>query len=191
MGACHPFGSALRCGKDCLEGITIIMRNTLRIAIVGAALGAVSFASAASAATSATANASAEVLSTLTLAANSALSFGQIAANTGGSVTVNADSTVTSSGSLVSTGTRAPAGFTVTGTPNANVVLTLPSSATLTRSGGTETMSIAGFNSNPGGAFQLGATGSSNFAVGGTLTVASGQVSGTYNGTFAVSVEYQ
>ncbi len=167
------------------------MRNSLRIAFVGAALSAVSFASAASAATSATANASAEVLSTLTLTATSALNFGQIAANTGGSVTVNADSTVSSSGSLISAGTRSPAGFTVTGTPNANVVLTLPTSATLTRSGGTETMSIGGFNANPAGAFQLGGTGSANFSVGGTLTVGSGQVAGVYNGTFAVSVEYQ
>jgi hypothetical protein len=167
------------------------MRNTLRIALVGAALSAVSFASAASAATSATANASAEVLTTLTLTANSSLNFGQIAPNTGGSVTVNADSTASSSGTLISTGTRAPAGFTVTGTPNASVVLTLPTSATLTRSGGTETMSISGFNANPAGAFQLGSTGSSNFSIGGTLTVASGQVAGVYNGTFSVSVEYQ
>lgn len=168
------------------------MRNTLRIALVGAALSAVSFASAASAATSATANASAEVLSTLTLTADSALNFGQIAANTGGTVTVNADSTVAQSGSLVSTGTRAPAGFTVTGTPGASVVVSLPASATLTRSGGTETMSIANFNSNPGGAMQLSAgAGSANFSVGGTLSVLSGQVAGVYNGTFSVSVEYQ
>ncbi len=167
------------------------MRNTLRIALVGAALSAVSFASAASAATSATANASAEVLTTLTLTANSSLNFGQIAANTGGSVTVNADSTASSSGTLISTGTRAPAGFTVTGTPNASVVLTLPTSATLTRSGGTDTMSISGLNAHPAGAFQLGSTGSSNFSIGGTLTVASGQVAGVYNGTFSVSVEYQ
>lgn len=167
------------------------MRNTLRIALIGAALSAASFASAASAATSATANASAEVLTTLTLASTSALNFGQIAANTGGSVTVNADATISSTGSLISTGTRTPAAFTVTGTPNANVVLTLPTSATLTRSGGTETMAIGGFNSNPGGAFQLGSTGSANFAVGGTLTVASNQLAGAYNGTFSVSVEYQ
>lgn len=167
------------------------MRNTLRIALVGAALSAVSFASAASAATSATANATAEVLSTLTLTADSALNFGQIAANTGGTVTVNADTTTASSGTLVSTGTRAPAGFTVGGTPNASVVVTLPTSATLTRALGTETMSISGFNSNPPGAFQLSGTGSATFNVGGTLTVASGQVAGVYNGTFNVSVEYQ
>jgi large exoprotein involved in heme utilization and adhesion len=167
------------------------MRNTLRIALVGAALSAVSFTSAASAATSATANATAEVLSTLTLTADSALNFGQIAANTGGDVIVNADGTVASTGSLISTGTRAPAGFTVGGTPNANVVVTLPVSATLTRQTGTETMTITAFNSNPPGAFQLNGLGAGTFSVGGTLTVASGQVAGVYNGNFNVSVEYQ
>lgn len=178
--------------SELLEGNTITMRNTLRIAFVGAALSAMSFASVAQAATSATATATAEVLSTLTLTANSSLNFGQIAANTGGSVTVNADSTVSSAGGLVSSGTRVPAGFTVTGTPGANVVVSLPTSATLTRTGGTETMSVAGFNSNPGGAMQLSAgTGSASFAVGGTLTVSSAQTPGVYNGTFSVAVEYQ
>lgn len=186
------FGWRLRTtGMTALEGITHIMRNALRIAFVGAALSAVSLASAASAATTATANVSAEVLSTLTLTANSALNFGQVAANTGGSVTVNADSTVSSTGSLISSGARAPAGFTVTGSPNANVVLTLPTSATLTRAGGTETMAINGFNSNSTGTLQLSGTGSASFAIGGKLTVASGQAAGVYNGTFAVAVEYQ
>ena len=110
------------------------MRTSLRLALVGAAVSALSLGSAAHAATSATATATAEVLSTLTVTADSALNFGQIAANTGGTVTVNADGTVASSGSLVSTGTRAPAGFTVTGTNGASVVVSLPTSAaTLTR----------------------------------------------------------
>ena len=169
------------------------MRTSLRLALVGAAFSALSLGSAAHAATSATATATAEVLSTLTVTADSALNFGQIAANTGGSVTVNADGTTGFAGSLVSTGTRAPAGFTVTGTNGASVIVSLPTSdVTLTRVSGTETMSLGGFNSNPGGAFQLSpATGSATFNVGGTLTVGSGQVAGVYNGTFAVSVEYQ
>lgn len=169
------------------------MRTSLRLAVVGAALGALSFASAANAATSATATATAEVLSTLSVSADTALDFGQIAANTGGTVTVNADSTVSKTGALVSTGTRAPATFTVVGSKGASVVLTLPASAaTLTRSGGTETMSLSGWNSNPNGAFQLDATtGAANFSVGGTLTVANAQVAGVYSGTFQVSVEYQ
>lgn len=169
------------------------MRTSLRLALVGAAVSAVSLGSAAHAATSATATATAEVLSTLTLTADSALNFGQIAANTGGTVTVNADGTTGFSGSLVSTGTRAPAGFTVGGTNGASVVVSLPAGpATLTRVSGTETMLLSGFNSNPAGAIVLNATtGLANFNVGGTLNVASGQVAGVYSGTFNVSVEYQ
>ena len=168
------------------------MRNSLRIAALGAALAAGSFATSANAAATATATATAEVLETLTLTAVDNLNFGQIAANAGGTVTVNANSTVSSTGTLISTGTRAPATFNVTGSANTTVAVTLPSAAVnLTRSGGTETMSLAAFNSNPNGAFQLGAAGTGSFSVGGSLTVANGQAPGAYSGTFPVSVEYQ
>lgn len=132
------------------------------------------------------------MLSSLTVTNTADLQFGQIAANTGGTVTVNADSTVASSGALVSTGTRAPAAFDVVGSPNAMVVVTLPvGSVNLTRALGSETMALSGFNTNPNGAFQLNATGNGSFNVGGTLAVASGQAPGTYAGSFQVSVEYQ
>ena len=169
------------------------MRNSLRLAALGATLAVASFATSANAAATATATATAEVLETLTLTAVNDLNFGQIAANSGGTVTVNANSSVSSTGSLISTGTRAPATFDVTGTANTTVGVTLPAAAVnLTRTGGTETMSLAGFNSNPNGAFQLNATtGVGTFEVGGTLHVASGQAPGTYSGTFDVSVEYQ
>ena len=94
------------------------MRNSLRFVVVGAALAAASFATSASAAASATATATAEILQSLTLTADTALDFGQIAANTGGTVSVNGDSTVSQTGTLVWTGTRVPAGFTVTSVPN-------------------------------------------------------------------------
>ncbi len=167
------------------------MRNSLRLAVVGA-VAAASFATSAQAATTATGTATAEVLSSLTVTATADLAFGQIAANTGGTVTVNANSTVASTGALISTGTRAPAAFDVVGSPNSMVVVTLPAApVNLTRVAGTETMSLGGFNTNPNGAFQLDAAGNGTFNVGGTLTVASGQVPGTYTGTFSVSVEYQ
>jgi hypothetical protein len=198
MGVCHPFGGRFGALTYVIAWKGLFMRNSLRLAIVGAALSAVSFGSAAQAATSATATATAEVLSTLNVTADSALRFGQIAANTGGSVTVNADGTVASTGTLISTGTRLPAGFTVTGTNGTSVVVSLPTSASTltlqnwTGMGPAPTMSLNGFNSNPAGAFQLSTTtGSATFNVGGTLTVASGQASGNYEGTFAVSVEYQ
>ncbi|HOB12683.1 MAG TPA: DUF4402 domain-containing protein [Novosphingobium sp.] len=167
------------------------MRNSLRLAMVGA-VAAASFATSAQAATTATGTATAEVLSSLTVTATADLNFGQIAANTGGTVTVNADSTVASSGALISTGTRAPAAFDVVGSPDAMVIVTLPTAAVnLTRVSGTETMSLGGFNTDPNGAFQLDSSGNGAFTVGGTLTVGSGQVPGTYTGTFSVSVEYQ
>lgn len=171
------------------------MRNSLRLAAVGVAMAAASLATSAQAAASATATATAEVLSSLTLTVDpgSQLDFGQIAANTGGSVTVNADSSVSSTGGLVSTGTRSPVSLTVTGSAGSMVAVTLPATAvTLTRSGGTETMSLDGFNSSPNGAFQLDTvTGQSSFTVGGTLTVGANQTAGTYAGSFTVSVEYQ
>jgi hypothetical protein len=167
------------------------MRNSLRLAAVGA-IAAASFATSAQAATTASATATAEVLSSLTVTATDDLQFGQIAANTGGTVSVNADLSVASTGTLISTGSRAPAAFDVVGSPNAMVLVTLPSAAVdLTRVSGTETMSLGGFNTNPNGAFQLDALGAGSFTVGGTLTVASGQVPGNYSGTFSVSVEYQ
>ena len=172
------------------------MRNSLRFVVVGAALAAASFATSASAAASATATATAEILQSLTLTADSALNFGQIAANTGGTVTVNADSTVSQTGTLVWTGTRVPAGFTVTGTKGASVVVTLPSTASTLFLGGNtaslDRMTLDSFTKNPVSGMQLSVTtGQAQFDVGGRLTVASAQTAGTYSGTFAVSVEYQ
>jgi hypothetical protein len=167
------------------------MRNSLRFAVVGA-IAAASFAGSAQAATTATGNATAEVLSSLTVTSTADLLFGQIAANTGGTVTVNADATVASSGTLIATGSRSPAAFNVAGSPNAMVLVSLPTTpVNLTRSGGTETMSLGGFNTNPGGAFQLDGTGNGLFHVGGTLNVGNAQVAGAYAGSFQVSVEYQ
>lgn len=175
------------------------MRNSLRFAAVSAALAAAAFGSSAQAATTATANATAEVLSTLTVVSTADLRFGQIAANTGGTVTVNPDSTVASSGTLISTGTRAPATFTVTGTKGAMVAVTLPTTSsnltwqgTWAGPGPVPTMALSNLASNPGGAFSLDATtGQATFNVGGKLTVASAQAPGTYSGSFSVSVEYQ
>jgi hypothetical protein len=180
------------------------MRNSLRLAVVGAALSAISFASAANAAATATATATAEVLDTLSLTADSALDFGQIAANTGGTVTVGSDSNASKTGTLVSTGTRAPAGFTVTGSAGANVLVSLPDTSggpvvlslndpswDVVAQGPLPTMSLDGFESDLTDVALSATTGQGTFKVGGTLSVGSAQHPGVYNGTFDVSVEYQ
>ena len=172
------------------------MRKSLRFAAVAAALAATSFATSASAAATATATATAEILQSLTVTADSALDFGQIAANTGGTVTVHGDSTVSQTGSLIWAGTRAPAGFTVTGSKGASVIVTLPTAASTLYLGGVTTspnkMTLDSFDVDPVGGMQLDATtGKANFNVGGRLTVGSAQAAGVYSGSFVVSVEYQ
>ncbi len=172
------------------------MRNSLRLVAMSAALAAASFATSASAAASATATATAEILQSLTLTADSALDFGQIAANTGGTVTVKSDGSVSQTGGLIWSGNKNPAGFTVTGTKGASVAVTLPTvAATLYLGGNTASpnkMVLDQFTATPTGAFQLNATtGQGHIDVGGRLTVGSAQAPGLYSGTFAVSVEYQ
>ncbi len=170
------------------------MRNSIRLAAVSASvLAAISFASTAQAADSATANASAEVLSTLTVTKDQDLLFGQIAVNGNGTVLIAPDGSSSCSAQLVCTGTRQAAGFTVTGTADVGVVASVDqTSVTLTHStDGTKTFTLNNFTLN----FPLGNTltgGDASFNVGGTLNVTSAMaLAGVYNGSFDVTVEYQ
>ena len=66
----------------------------------------------------------------------------------------------------------------------------MPSTVTLTRVSGSETMSASAFTSNPSGTGAL-SSGTQNVSVGSTLTVAAGQAAGVYNsGNFNVTVNY-
>lgn len=175
------------------------MRNSIRFA--AAALAAVSFASTAQAATTATGTATAEVLSTLTVTPDLDLRFGQIAANNGGTVIIPADSAtaITSTGDLVSTGTRGAAQFTVSGVSGVQVALSSLSVTTpltwqgvWTGGGATPTMSLSALTSHwDNNIDTLDAAGEAIFYVGGTLGVAAAQAPGVYSGTFSVTVEYQ
>jgi hypothetical protein len=176
------------------------MRNSIRFA--AAALAVVSFGSAANAATTATGTATAEVLSTLTVTPTTDLRFGQIAANTGGTIVIPADtaSAITTTGTLVSTGTRGEASFTVSG--NKGVGVNLASLSVLTPltyqgawggPGPVPTMALSALTSHWDNNVSVldATTGQAVFTVGGTLTVASAQAPGVYSGTFSVSVEYR
>jgi len=175
------------------------MRNSIRLA--AAALAAVSFASTAQAATTATGTATAEVLSTLTVTPDVDLRFGQIAANGGGDIVVPADSAtaITTSGTLVSTGTRGAAQFTVSGVSGVRVGISSLSVTTpltwqgvWTGGGATPTMGLGALTSHwNNNVDTLDAAGEAVFNVGGTLTVGSAQAPGLYSGSFSVTVEYQ
>ncbi|HZU50775.1 MAG TPA: DUF4402 domain-containing protein [Sphingomicrobium sp.] len=63
-------------------------------------------------------------------------------------------------------------------------------SITLTRVGGTETMTVSNFTIQGQSKRALAKAASFTFRVGGTLSVAAGQVEGLYVGTFSVTVQY-
>lgn len=171
------------------------MRNSIRLAAIGA-VAAVSFASSAQAATTATATATAEILSTLAITNTAGLNFGTIAVNGAGTAVVGADGNNSCSTTLVCGGTRAPAAFRITGSDTVGVNAIVPTTATTltylgwTGAGAAPTMSLSSFTSYfPTGTTLVG--GETNVLVGGSLAVGAAQVAGVYSGTFDVSVEYQ
>lgn len=170
------------------------MRNSIRIAAVSSAvLAALSFGSAAQAAATASATATAQVLSTLSVTKTRDLQFGQIAVNGSGNVVIGADGTGSCPTTIICTGTRDSASFTVTGTAGtgvtANVVQTSINLVHATDT--TKIFLLDGFTVD----FPTGSTltsGTTNFNVGGTLHVTTAAaLAGVYSGTFNVNVEYQ
>jgi Domain of unknown function (DUF4402) len=175
------------------------MRNSIRFA--AAALAIASFGSAANAATTANGTATAEVLSTLTVTPTADLRFGQIAANGGGTVVIPADSAqaISTTGTLVSTGTRGAAAFTVQGNRGVRVQLSalavttnLTWQGTWGGPGAAPTMVLSALGSHWTNNVDVldATTGQAEVNVGGTLTVGANQEPGLYSGTFSFSVEY-
>jgi len=169
------------------------MRNKIRLAGL-AAVAAVSFASSAQAADSATATASVDVLSTISVAKDNDMSFGTIAVNSDGTFVLGADGTYSCTAGLICAGTRAAAGFTVTGTAaNVGVAASVDqASITLTHdTDNTKTFTLDNFTTYfPAGNSIV--SGTTSFNVGGTLHVTSANaLQGTYSGDFDVTVEYQ
>ena len=145
--------------------------------------------------TTATATATATIITPISISKNADMSFGNIAvqAATGGTVILAPAGTRSSTGGVTlpsTAGTVTAAAFTVTGSGSLTYAITLPSSVTLTHSGGVQTMAAASFTSNPSSTGTL-SSGTQDIAVGATLTVAAGQLAGVYtSGNFNVTVNY-
>jgi hypothetical protein len=163
-----------------------------KAAVVLAALALFSSPAALHAA-QATSSATAEVMTPIAISNNAALRFGKFSALTGGTVVISAAGARSATGAVVLSSTNAggAASFDVSGDNNATYAITLPGSATITHSvDNTKTMSIGTFTSNPSGTGTLSAGGAQTGTVGATLTVGNAQTTGSYSGTFDVSVEY-
>jgi hypothetical protein len=143
----------------------------------------------------ATATATATVVTPISISKNADMSFGNLAvqAATGGTVVLAPAGTRTRTSGVTlpaTTGTVTAASFTVTGNGSYTYAITLPTTVTLTHSGGVQTMTASAFTSNPSGTGTL-SSGTQDVSVGATLTVAAGQLAGVYtSGNFSVTVNY-
>jgi hypothetical protein len=153
-------------------------------------------AQTASASASASANATIITPIAITHEGKPDLNFGNVVAGTGaGTVTVSPTTGDRSSKGDVILPTATPgtfnaAEFTVTGLANATYAITLPESINISETGGTTTMTVDNFTSNPSGTGTLAANGEQTLSVGARLNVDAGQVAGDYTGEFSVTVAY-
>ncbi len=144
-------------------------------------------------AASAQGTASATIVQAIGISAGDALRFGNAApdAVNPGTVIVGTDGSRSNTGGVTLSEMAAygAASFEVSGDPNATYTITLPASILLS-DGGENQMTVDGFVSNPNGTGTLSGAGSQTINVGATLNVSAGQATGSYSGTFEVSVDY-
>jgi len=129
-----------------------------------------------------------------TLSNTQPLAFGAFTAGSGGSVTVAPGGGRMAGGGVIlvtQAGTPGAAEFTVSGTPDAMFSISLPADGTVTLSdGASASMALNGFTSSPPATGVL-TGGTAAIRVGATLSVGSLQGTGSYSGSFNVTVNYE
>lgn len=175
------------------------MNKTIRLGAAGIAMFAAMGMSSVAHADTATADATAEVLDALVLTADTDLDFGAMVVSGPGSVTIQSDGTLDCSATdIVCSGTTSISSFTVDGTADKAVTINLPTgTVNLVHTGNVgstlpqHVITLGSFTTDATGSeVTLDATGTNGFDVGGTITLDGTEISGTYEGSFDVSVEY-
>ena len=121
------------------------------------------------------------------------MDFGALSVGVAGTAVLepNANSFTTTGGVAKIGGSPTCAEFAGAAQSNSVVNIKIPTgSVTLTRVGGTETMTVSKFTLQGPSKRALARAQSFTFRVGGTLNVAANQVEGVYVGTFDVTVQY-
>ncbi|MGF1593488.1 MAG: DUF4402 domain-containing protein [Kiloniellaceae bacterium] len=164
------------------------MKAFTKFAVATAAgLGMVA-ASSAAFAEDETGNASAEIQQAISITEDTAMDFGTIAVDgSGGTVTIDSTGDVTGPAGYTFTGSPAAGTFTASG--DASTAVTIGFTAgSLTGPGAA--MTLNNFTHDAGGTPALDGTGDLTFNVGADLVVNAAQVSGSYSGTYTVTVNY-
>jgi hypothetical protein len=169
------------------------MISGFRVRLFAAALAlcAPAAAGAVTPVTQATVNAN--IIHPLTVTKLKDMDFGYLAAATAGTAVLepNADAFSTTGGATPVGGTPHCAEFLGAAQSNAVVIIQVPKQPiTLTRVGGTQTMTVSNFTLQGLSKRAIAKAASFTFRVGGTLNVPANPVEGTYVGTFSVTVQY-
>ena len=170
-----------------MKKVTIILASVMLMSI--ASLNA--FADGGSNAT-ANATASARIITPIKLTKTSDLNFGNIASSaTEGTVTIAPQGSRTSGGGVTPSaiGDFTRAAYSATGENNATYNITLPGSITIS-SGTSLSMTVDNFKSTPTPTGTFSGSGAQTIEVGATLNVGANQASGSYQGTYNVTVAY-
>jgi hypothetical protein len=147
----------------------------------------------ARATTPAVANGNAIVIYPVTVTKLEDMDFGFLSVTTAGTAVLepNADTFNTTGGVTPVGGSPHCAEFVGASKDSAVVNIKVPTKPiTLTRVGGTETMTVTNFTLQGQSKRSLAKAASFKFRVGGTLNVAAAQAEGVYVGTFDVTVQY-
>lgn len=136
-------------------------------------------------------NASATVVTPVTIASASTLNFGAFApGSSDGTVVIpSAGSRSGTNVILMATNVGAPSTITVAGDPNMSVTLDLPGAVTTLVSGQNQ-MTVDKFETNLAKNTRLLPNGTLSFQLGATLNVKANQATGTYSGTVPITVSY-
>ena len=129
-------------------------------------------------------------LADITITEVSGLNFGRVIINPAGDniVLTPSGSVSSSNGGSVLSGFSRAASYNVTGEPNTAVLISASSNATLNGPGAA--IRLENFTNNAGTTPAFNGAGLLVFSLGATLQVGSGQASGTYAGTYVISVDY-
>lgn len=175
--------------------MTTHLKTVLTIAALSLAFGG---AAAAQSSSTQSTTGSATIIQPITLTKNTDLAFGKVARPSSGSNTVSVNET---SGSRTTTGggnaaliasTASRATYSVAGEGGQTFSISVPASFDMTRSGGSETLTVTLAGTATSGTLSgsLGSAGAASFGVGGSFPVASTTATGAYTGSFDVTVAY-
>ncbi len=174
-----------------VRGKTQTIRRRKSFLLFAAACGCMFFGIHATHAETIIGNSSAEIRQAIYVAENQSMDFGVLIMDNGDgdTLSLSPDGAITNtSGNVSPLGNTQYAIFSASGTPNTSISLSFQNGSL---TGNSSSISLHNFSHNAGTSPTLDATGILVFHVGADLEINTNQETGTYNGNYQVTVNYQ